>query len=50
MQLLQAKFNDCVISRRGKTTSCNLTQLDIFLKNKVYTNKPQTIEDLKEEM
>ena len=58
MQLLQTKFNGRVISQRGDVNwpprSCDLTPLDFFLwgylKDKVYINKPQTIEDLKEEI
>lgn len=54
--LLREKFPGRVISRRGDRNwpprSCDLTPLDFFLwgymKDKVYANNPQTIQDLKD--
>lgn len=54
--ILQEKFPDRVISRRGDHNwpprSCDLTPLDFFLwghvKDKVYANAPQSIQDLKD--
>lgn len=56
--LLRDKFNDRVISRCGDVNwpprSCDLTPLDFFLwgylKEKVYVNKPRTIQELKDEI
>lgn len=58
MVLLRTKFPDRVISRFGDENwpprSCDLTPMDYFLwgyvKEKVYVNKPQTVERLKEEI
>ncbi len=54
--ILQEKFPDRVISRRGDHNwpprSCDLIPLDYFLwghvKDKVYANAPQSIQDLKD--
>ena len=56
INLLAQKFGNRIISRRGNINwpprSCDLTPLDFFLwgylKQKVYVNNPQTIDDLKE--
>lgn len=58
MALLRTRFPHRVISRFGDQhwppRSCDLTPMDYFLwgylKDKVYENKPQTIERLKEEI
>lgn len=58
MVLLQTKFPGRVISRFGDQhwppRSCDLTPMDFFLwgyvKEKVYANKPETVEHLKEEI
>lgn len=58
MALLREKFNGRVISCRGDVNwpprSCDLTPLDFFLwgylKEKVYVNKPRTIQELKDEI
>lgn len=55
INLLREKFNDRVISRNADVTwpprSCDITPLDFFLwgyvKSLVYSNKPQTLNDLK---
>lgn len=55
LNLLQEKFPGRVISRNGDVDwparSCDLTPLDFFLwgflKDQVYTNNPQTIDELK---
>lgn len=54
LDLLKEKFGDWTISRRGfinwPPRSCDLTPLDFFLwgyvKSKVYTNKPDTLQAL----
>lgn len=56
IKILKSKFCDRVISRNADITwpprSCDLTPLDFFLwgflKSKVYTKKPETINDLKD--
>lgn len=58
MALLRNKFNGRVISRNGDVNwpprSCDLTPLDFFLwgylKEKVYVDKPATIQELKDEI
>ena len=58
MALLRNKFNGRVISRNGDVNwpprSCDLTTLDFFLwgylKEKVYVDKPATIQELKDEI
>lgn len=53
--ILKGKFDERVISRNGPIEwpprSCDLTPLDFFLwgyvKSLVYANKPQTLDDLK---
>ncbi|XP_073828918.1 uncharacterized protein [Musca autumnalis] len=58
MALLHNKFNGRVISRYGDVNwpprSCDLTPLDFFLwgylKEKVYVDKPATIQELKDEI
>jgi len=58
MALLREKFDGQIISRRGDAKwpprSCVLTPLDFFLwgylKEKVYANKPTTIQELKDEI
>lgn len=58
MGLLHTTFQDRVISRNRTQTlsliSCDLTSLDFFLwgyiKSKVYVNKPQALEELKEKI
>ena len=54
MALLQETFPGCVISHRGdidwKTRSCDLIPLDFlrgYAKDRVYTDKPSTLEHLK---
>ena len=55
-ELLRENFPDRVISRNGNYNwpprSCELTSLDFFLwgyvKDKVYANAPQSIQELKE--
>ena len=55
IELLRETFEDRIISRRGDVNwpprSCDLTPLDFFLwgylKEKVYANNPETIDDLK---
>ena len=52
--LLRSKFDDRIISRNGEVNwplrSCDLTHLDYFLwgylKSKVYTNNPETLQHL----
>ena len=54
--LLRSKFDYRIISRNGEVNwpprSCDLTPLDYFLwgylKSKVYTNNPQTLQHLKD--
>lgn len=56
MTLLRDKFGDSLISRNGPIAwpprSCDLTPLDFFLwgyvKSQVYSNSPETIEDLED--
>ena len=57
MALLQETFSGCVISRRGNINwplrSCNLTPLDFlwdYAKDRVYADKPSTLEHLKTEL
>ena len=58
MALLRDKFNGRVISRGGDVNcpprSCDLTPLDLllwgYLKEKVYVDKPATIQELKDEI
>ena len=56
IDLLKGKFGERVISRNGPVKwppgSCDLTPLDFFLrghiKSLVYANKPETLDDLKD--
>ena len=56
IDLLKGKFSERVISRNGQgewpPRSCDLTPLDFFLwghiKSLVYSNKPTTLDDLKD--